>query len=101
MELGELGVDETPAIVLVFEGVLAHCTHPILERAALRVRGWTAAVDQWEFDYKVCDMANQLMSRGAMVEVLTWHPAGFAEVVHDRLHGPGATVDQGVQHLEL
>lgn len=92
MELGELGVNETPAIVLVFEGVLAHCTHPILERAALRVRGWTAAVDQWEFDYKVCDMANQLMSRGAMVEVLTWHPAGFAEVVHDRLWTLGVQV---------
>ena len=27
-----------------------------------------------------------------MVEVLTWHPAGFAEVVHDRLWTLGVQV---------
>jgi hypothetical protein len=86
MERGRLGVDERPSTVFVFEGLIGKLTRPITERTSLRLHQWGVALDQWQIDYRVCDYMKALASRHQVpIEVLTWHPEGFATVLHDRL----------------
>ena len=88
MERGDLAIDGRQATVFVFDGLIANCFRPKAEKWALRRRHWEAALDFWEFDHRVCNFMHSLMSRyGVPVEVITWHPWGFARVLSDRLNG--------------
>lgn len=86
MERGELGVSNSPATVFVFEGLLADLLHPRMEQTALRMRRWSYALDQWAFDLDVLTYVENLISRhNVPVDVLTWRPIEFAELLYDRL----------------
>lgn len=86
MERGQLASDRQPATLFVFEGLLAKLTSPRIEKQLLRLRRFEAALDCWEFDYRVCDYVESCMSRYLRpVEIITWRPHGFARVLADRL----------------
>jgi len=86
MERGQLGVDDRPATVFIFENLVAVCARERVERAQLRLHRWTQALDLWDFDLAVCDYIYRLIDRFNLpVDVITWRPPGFAAVLHDRL----------------
>jgi len=86
MERGQLGVDDRPATVFVFDGLIAVCEQPRLERWHLRLRHWDQALQAWTFDYRVCDYIYNLIGRYNLpIDVVTWRPSGFAAALHDRL----------------
>lgn len=86
MERGNLAIDGRQSAVFVFENLIATCAHGKTEKGLIRLRRFDAALDLWHFDYRVLDYMHGLMSRyGVPVEVLTWHPHGFARVLADRL----------------
>lgn len=90
MERGELAVGGSrPTTVFVFEGLIAHFSRSRLarlERTALRLHKWEIALDFWAFDQQVCDYMHRLIYAFELpVEVITWHPFGFDDVLHDRL----------------
>ena len=87
MERGDLAIDGRAATVFVFDGLIANCFRPKAEKWALRRRHWEAALDFWAFDHRVCNYMHALMSRYLIpVEVITWHPHGFAHALSDRLN---------------
>lgn len=86
MERGKLGIDSRTTTVFVFDGLIAHLQRPRIERLALAAHQWDRAVNTWVFDVKVCDRMRELIDRYQQaVEVLTWRPKPFADVVSDRL----------------
>lgn len=86
MERGQLGIENRPCTVYVFEELIAHLEHPRTEKAALRLHKWETALDAWTFSVRVCDHMTALMGRhGTPIDVLTWRPIGFANALHDRL----------------
>lgn len=85
MERGQFGVVGRVATIFVFDDLIAHLVHPRAESIALKLRQWDIALDSWEFDQRVCDYINSLVSRYDIpVEVVTWRPTGFAHALHDR-----------------
>jgi len=86
MERGELGISAKPGIVFVFEGLIGHLQHERIEKMALRANRWEYALDQWTFDLEVRSYIQRMIKQfGTPIDVLTWHPIGFAEALHDRL----------------
>ena len=85
MERGRLDVDERQAYVFVFEGLLSHLEHPLLERLALRSGQSAAALRAWSPDFRVWDYISNLARRSVPVEVITWHSVEFADLVADQL----------------
>lgn len=86
MERGQLGVNVKPATVFVFEGLIATLERHRVEKMNIRARRWGAALDNWQFDFQVCDYMHTALSRLEMViDVVTWRPMEFAELLHDRL----------------
>jgi hypothetical protein len=86
MERGQLGLDDRPSIVFVFDGLIAKLKSRRLLSLYCRAHQWEAALSLWEFDYRVCDYTAMMISRyGTPVEVLTWQPYGFGDILYDRL----------------
>lgn len=86
MERGDISVAATVRTAFVFEELIAHLQYPRRERAALRTHKYKVALEQWSFDFQVCDYMGDLTARfGVPVLVITWHSDGFAEALHDRL----------------
>lgn len=93
MERGEIGLEDGPATVFIFEGLVARCSRPRTESALLSLRRWEAAFDCWVFDIGVCDHIAALVDRFSVpVDIVTWHGPAFANLVHDRLWSMGARV---------
>jgi hypothetical protein len=86
VERGQLGLDDRPAIVFVFDGLIAKLKSKRLSQLYLRSHQWAAALALWEFDYRVCDYMAMMVDRfGQPIEVITWQPYGFADVLYDQL----------------
>jgi hypothetical protein len=86
MERGELGISAKPGIVFVFEGLIATLQRGVVEKAALRAHKWNVALDQWTFDLEVRSYIQRMTDHYSIpVDVITWHPIGFAEALYDRL----------------
>lgn len=83
---GDLAIDNRPAHVFVFDGLIANCFRPKAAKWDLRRRNYEAALDYWAFDHRVCNYMDAIMRRyNTPVEVITWQPHGFAKVLADRL----------------
>ena len=88
MERGEIFSQGKPTRVFVFDSVIGELVHPLVEKAALRVRRYEAAFDAWNIRPKVCDYMRRLSEQyDTPIEVITWRPHGFADVINDRLWG--------------
>ena len=93
MERGDLTVDNRPGTVFVFDGLIANCFRPKVEKWAVRRHHWAEALEYWAFDVTVCNYMLDLMGRyNVPVEVITWHPHGFAKVLSDHLWDMGLPV---------
>lgn len=83
---GNLGIERRSVTIFVFEELIAHLERPSFEKWALKGHKWAVALDCWEFDTDVCNWMYELMHRhNAVLDVMTWHPQGFADLVHERL----------------
>jgi len=85
MERGQLGIENRAVTVFVFEGLVGNLQRPRAEKMALRLHQWETALGAWAFDLTVCDYICALINRGVPVDVITWHPKGFADSLIDRL----------------
>jgi hypothetical protein len=93
MERGQLGIENRPATVFVFDNLIAKLDHPQAEKFALRLHRWDLAVDAWTFQIPVCNYIEALIWRfKTPVEVITWRPQGFARALSDRLWERGLSV---------
>jgi hypothetical protein len=86
VERGEISTWYETTTVFVFEGLLAHCTATRREAAAVKAQQWEWALGYWEWDVQVLDHLHDMMARfQSQIEVVTWHPPGFATVLRDRI----------------
>lgn len=86
MERGQLGVSYQTITVFVFDGLIAECSHPRADQLACMAARWERALSMWEWDVLVLDHMHDMMSRfQSQVEVITWKPPAFAQLVHNRL----------------
>ena len=90
---GQLGRAERDKVLFVFEGLVGTLPERSRQEArCIRRKRWEWALDYWSFDYQVLDYINRTMQYHD-VEVVTWKPAGFAAVLHDRLWAAEVFVD--------
>jgi hypothetical protein len=93
VERGEIGYASAPSTLFVFDGLIARCMRPRMEEAMIGLRRWEAALDQWVFAIDVVDHIAAMINRYEVpIDVVTWHPEPFAELVHERLWSMGAHV---------
>lgn len=86
MERGELGIENRYATLFVFEELIAHLERPRVEALYRKAGRWKQALDCWNFNQSVCDYIYALMSRyDVPVDVVTWRPQEFADVLHNKL----------------
>jgi hypothetical protein len=85
MERGELGIENRTATCFVFEGLIGQLQRKRAESLALRLHQWETALSAWSMDITVCDYMVQLMGRDVPIDVITWRPKGFADVLLDEL----------------
>lgn len=86
MERGDLGIDNGPTTMFVFDELIATCVRPKIEKVMLSGNRWSAALGCWDFNILVMDTIHDMLSRfQARIEVITWRPPGFAEVLYDRM----------------
>jgi hypothetical protein len=87
MEHGKLDFESGGLVtVFIFDGLVATLQHPKLDRRAVKAQRWSAALYAWRFEPTVCAHLRRLVTQyGVTVEIVTWHPAGFAALVHERL----------------
>lgn len=87
MERGELAPGGAPATIFVFDELIAHCTHPKIESLAIKSHRWQVAFDCWELDHDICNYIGRLVHvYFRPVEIITWRPPGFADVVNTELY---------------
>jgi hypothetical protein len=86
MERGQLGIAYQPTTVFIFDGLIATCGHPRVEKLAVTAARWERALACWDWNMRVLDHMHDMLSRfEAHIEVITWRPTAFAQLVHDRL----------------
>lgn len=85
MEKGEIAAWGRPIVYFVFDGLVAEVSNERTERAFIRLHRWAMALDLWAFNITVLDWMHQVMGRNFIVNVITWHPAPFAELVNAKL----------------
>jgi hypothetical protein len=86
MERGQLGIETTPSVVFVFDGLIATLLRPRMHRALINMRQWETALDLWEYNTQVCDYMHLIVANYQMhVDVITWQPKGFADAALDKL----------------
>jgi hypothetical protein len=95
VERGQIAFEPMPTTVFVFDGLIAHLEHPRVEKTALKLRQFAAALDAWVLDYRVCDYISRLITQfNTPVDVLTWRPSKFAHLLQDRLWEQDVYVDE-------
>ena len=86
MERGKLDFTYAVATVFVFDGLIAELNSPRLYAADKLLGRWRQSLNYWDFNQHALDRMYELMSRfNVPVEVITWQPPQFAEVLNDRL----------------
>jgi hypothetical protein len=85
MERGKVAPFGRQVVYFVFDGLIATCQHQRQERTFLRLHQWSLAMDLWELEPKVCDWIFTVVGYGYPVDVITWHPQGFADLISEKL----------------
>ena len=79
-----------PKALFVFEGLLAECAAPKIEARAVKWGRFRRALDMWAFNTVALSFLRHFNDRYEKnFDIVTWHPAGFAEVLTERLDDQG------------
>ena len=97
MERGDLAADPRPSTAFIFEDLIGTCSRPRAERTAIKMHQWAFALDYWVLQIPVVEYMQRLHDEFQQpLIVVTWHPRGFALLLHDLLWAWKVYVDETI-----
>lgn len=96
MQGGDLSNEVAPRLLFIFEGTVATLpskTVEAKEKIHQRLKRWQKAVDLWEISERAYALLWDVTWRyNYRFDIVTYHPAGFAKALKERLDDEGLPV---------